>query len=176
MYAAAASKIQNNDLAFFPDAQFVNIYYDTTEEKKFVEIVKCIRRGSHLVFPVMLIRLPDFSGPAGNVEASTAFDRLFTVTFARSELFSGRELLPRDKEIEKYLFFVHGEGARGDGVDPNAKWRYFELDKFPEGDVIIPNVSKLPLVEGNKDMESLLSRFHDAELELQAAVPDKKSE
>ena len=176
MYAAAARKIQNKDLAFFPDAEFIHVFYDTTEENKFVKLVRCVRRKNQLLYPVMLVRLPSFSGPNGNVEASTGFDRLFTITFARSKLFSGRELLPRDKEIEKYLYFVHGEGTRGDGVDPNAKWRYFELDKFPEGDVIIPSISQLPLVEGNKDMESLLSRFHDAELDLQAAVPDKKTE
>src|SRR4051794_17161441 len=44
-FTIAANQTTNKDLAFFPDPEFANIHYDTTDEKRFVGQLKRTTKG-----------------------------------------------------------------------------------------------------------------------------------
>ena len=155
-----ASSVRNEFLEPFEEHKYVNFTYTAPEDDTYVHVLRVVKMtDGKLCYPVIVRHYPAYAGPLGGVESHPGLSRLLDPCLNQADPL----IIPLDPRIERYIFFIRGEGKRGNTIPEESKWYSFECPDPVNMPVVIPNITDLKLLSETSEYQKLLDKLDEAE-------------
>lgn len=156
-----AASVRNEFLEPFEEHKYVNFTYTAPEDDTYVHVLRVVKMtDGKLCYPVIVRFYPSYTRT--RVGSFPGISRLLDPCLNQAHPL----IVPLDPRIERYNFFIRGEGKRGNTIPMDSQWYSFECTDPINMPVVIPNITDLKLLSENPEYQKLLDKLDAAKTQI----------